>query len=258
VSALALDGAAPDAPALAFEALALHAEDGVALDGVSLAIARGEHAVLFGASGAGKSALLRTALGLTRADGGRATLLGADVAALGGAARRRVLARVGVLFAQDALFDDRAVEDNVALGVRDGRPHEAARRAVREALLLVGLKHVDHCRPATLTAGERRRVALARAIAGGPELLLADEPARGLDPVASGAVYALLAQLRTRLGLTLLVASSDPRALEGADRAAFLHRGRIVACDRPALLRTRTDAALHQLLAGRPWGPIAP
>jgi ABC-type transporter Mla maintaining outer membrane lipid asymmetry ATPase subunit MlaF len=131
-------------------------------------------------------------------------------------------------------------------------------RAVREALLLVGLKHVEHRRPGALAAGERRRVALARAIAGRPALLVVDEPAPALDPVAAGAVHVLLAQLRTRLELALLVATRDPRALDGADRAHFLHGGRIAAADRPDLLRKRPDAALQQLLAGRPYGPIAP
>jgi D-methionine transport system ATP-binding protein len=239
VSALAIDAAAAAPPALALRSLSVRVGEPVSVEGVTLAVARGEHAVLLGAAGAGHALLLRAALGLERCDAGR-------------------VERLGAMLAQDALFEDRAVEENVALGVRDGRSREALRRAVREALLLVGLKHVEHRRPGTLTAGERRRVALARAVAGGPELLVAEEPAHALDPVAAGAVYALLAQLRTRLGLTLLVAASDPRALEGADRAGFLNRGRLVAFETPDRLRVRADAALQQLLAGRPYGPIAP
>ncbi len=245
------------ATAFAAHDVTVSRRDEVLLDGVSIAVAAGEHAVVLGASGAGKSLLLRVALGLEPADAGRVELLGQDLAVVGRGARAALRSRVGVLLASDALFEERSVEENVALGVR-ARSREAARRAVREALLLVGLKHVEHRRPAALAAGERRRVALARAIAGRPALLVADEPAAALDPVAAGAMHVLLAQLRVRLELAVLVATRDPRALEGADRAHFLHGGRIAAADRPDLLRKRPDLALQQLLGGRPYGPIAP
>jgi ABC-type transporter Mla maintaining outer membrane lipid asymmetry ATPase subunit MlaF len=244
--------AAENSAAFAADDLSKSYGDVPALDRVSLAFAAGEHAVLLGPSGAGKSLLLRLALGLERADAGRVAVLGEELATCGRRARSALRARIGVLFARDALFEERSVEENVALGAR-GRA-----RAVREALLLVGLKHVEHRRPAALTAGERRRVALARAIAGAPALLVVDEPAAGLDPVAAGAIHALLGQLRARLELSLVVASRDPRALDGADRAAFLHAGRLVAVDTPDRLRVRADGALQQLLAGRPYGPIAP
>jgi ABC-type transporter Mla maintaining outer membrane lipid asymmetry ATPase subunit MlaF len=257
MSAPAIAPAGERAASLALHAVAASRRGDAVLDDVSLAVAAGEHAVVLGASGAGKSTLLRVALGLERIDAGRVELLGRDLATLGRSERNALRQRVGVLLARDALFDERSVEENVALGVRAGS-REVTRRAVREALLLVGLKHVEHRRPEALAPGERRRVALARAIAGRPALLVADEPAAALDPVAAGAVHTLLAQLRVRLELALLVATRDPRALEGADRAHFLHGGRIAAADRPDLLRKRPDAALQQLLAGRPYGPIAP
>jgi len=256
MSAPAIDRATDDAPAFAAEDVSKSYGDARALDRVSLAFSTGTQAVLLGPSGAGKSALLRLALGLERADGGRVAVLGRDLASVPRRARAALRARIGVLFAQDALFAERSVEENVALGAHGARAVRA--RAVREALLLVGLKHVEHRRPTALTAGERRRVALARAIAGAPALLVVDEPAAGLDPVAAGAIHALLGQLRARLGLTLVVASRDPRALDGAEVAAFLHAGRVVAVDAPDRLRACTDAALQQLLAGRPYGPIAP
>jgi len=255
VSALPVERGAVVAASLAASEVAKRFGDHAALDGVSLEVAAGERVVLVGPSGAGKSVLLRVMLGLERASAGRVRLFGEDPAS---AAGRRLVARVGVLLERDALFADRSVEENVALGVRDGRSREAVRRAAREALLLVGVKHREHGRPAALAPGERRRVALARAVAGGPALLWVDEPGRGLDPVAAGALHALLGQLRARLGLALVVTSADPRALEGADRAGFLHRGRLGALEPPERLRERPDAALQQWLAGRPHGPIAP
>jgi ABC-type transporter Mla maintaining outer membrane lipid asymmetry ATPase subunit MlaF len=258
VSAPALAAAGAAEPALVCDGLVRAIDDVRVLDGVSLAVARGEHVVLFGAARAGKTTLLRVALGLERAAAGRVAMLGHEIAGLRGAARRAALAQIGVVLARDALFGDRTVEENVALGVPAGTARAATHRAVHEALLLVGLKHVEHRKPASLAAGERRRVALARAIAKRPALLVVDEPAGALDPVAAGALHALLAQLRRRLAATLLVATSDPRALAGADRVAFLHGGRIAACDAPERMAARGDPAFDQLVAGRPWGPIAP
>ena len=236
MSALARGDAAAPAAVLEASGVAKACGDRDVLDGLDFAVARGEFVALFGASGAGKSLLLRLLLGLERPDAGSASLR----------------ARCGVVFEQNALFEDRSVEDNVALALRAApkRPAVALRRAVHESLVLVGLKHVEHLRPRALPAGARRRVALARAIVHEPELLIVDEPAAGLDPIAGAAIHEVIAQLRTRLDLTVLVATRDPqRALALADRGAFLHGGRIVP---PG----HSEAALHQLLQSRPHGPI--
>ena len=245
--------AATDVPVLAAVALAKAGLDHDGLAGFDLAIPRGAHVALFGASGAGKSLALQLLLGLAKPDAGRVSLFGADPAGPSAAALR---ARLGFVPAQDALFADRSVEENVALALPRGRHAAARTRAVRESLLLVGLKHVEHLKPAALAPGVRRRVALARAVAHAPALLVVDEPVAGLDPVGAAIVATLIAQLRERLGLTLLVATRDPRGFEGADRVAFLHAGRIQSEDAPSALRTRADAALQQLLAGRPFGPL--
>lgn len=229
--------------------------DGLA--GFDLSIARGAHVALFGASGAGKSLALQILLGVTKPDAGRVSLFGADPAALRGRAAASLRARLGFVPALDGLFADRSVEENVALGQPRGRSAAARARAVRESLLLVGLKQVEHLKPAALAPGVRRRVALARAIAPMPELLVVDEPVAGLDPVGAAIVVALIAQLRERLDLTLLVATRDPRGFASADRVAFLHGGRVRVEDAPAALCTCADAALQQLLNGRALGPFA-
>jgi len=211
VSVLAPDVAPAPVPVLVLEARGLGKTcgDREVLAGFDFAMARGEFVALCGPNGAGKSLLLRLWLGLERPDTGSVRLLGGDPAGGSREQRRALLARTGVVFEQDALFGDRSVGDNVALALAAAprRSKAAARRAVHESLLLVGLKHVDHLRPSALPAATRRRVALARAIAHRPELLLVDEPAAGLDPLASAAIHELIAQLRTRLDLSVLLAT---------------------------------------------------
>ena len=212
MSVLAPDVAPATVPVLEAIGLGKTCGDRAVLADLDFAMERGEFVVLHGANGAGKSLLLRLWLGLERPDAGSARLLGGELARGSRQQRRALLARTGVVFEQDALFEDRSVGDNVALALSAARRRSAAaaRRAVHESLLLVGLKHIDHLRPRALPAGTRRRVALARAIAHRPELLLVDEPAAGLDPVAGAAIHELIAQLRTRLDLSVLVATRHP------------------------------------------------
>ncbi len=225
MNALALDAAPQTARVLEVSGLSKSHGDRDGLAGFDLALARGEFVAILGANGTGKSLLLRLLLGLERPDAGTATLFGVEVARLGGRARKALLARIGVVFERDALFEDRSVADNIALALRatPRRPAAAARRAVHESLLLVGLKHVDHLRPPALSPGARRRVALARAIAHHPELLLIDEPAAGLDPVAGAALHELTAQLRERLDLSILLTTRHPNPAQSlADRTVRL------------------------------------
>ena len=228
---------------------------------VAFSVPRGSISALLGARGAGKSLLLRLGLGLERCDRGSVVLLGRDPARVSAAERSRLLSRVGVVFASGALFDDRSVARNVGFVAREvqRRPAGEVARAVRESLLLVGLKQVEHERPGALAPGARQRVALARAIAHRPELLVLDDATAELDPVGSEAFLSLVAQLRERLGLTIVAATRDPRAgFRIADRLAMLHGGRIAAAGTPDEIRRHPDPALQQLLAGSAHGPIAP
>ncbi|MEB2345921.1 MAG: ATP-binding cassette domain-containing protein [Deltaproteobacteria bacterium] len=252
---------APGGAPFVLEGLSARAGDRELLRGLAFAAPRGAIAVLLGAAGAGKSTALRLALGLARPAAGRALVLGRALADTPRAERPALLQRIGVVWTGGALFPDRDVAGNVGFVLRElqGRPREEVARAVREALLLVGLKHVEHQAVDALGDGVRRRVALARAVAHRPELLLLDEPASGLDPIAADAVRTLVAQLRDRLALTVVVAARDPAwALPIADHAALLHAGRIVAEGPPAALRAASDPAAQQLLAGRAHGPIEP
>jgi phospholipid/cholesterol/gamma-HCH transport system ATP-binding protein len=257
---LAIDATPAEMP-FVLDGLRAVAGDRELLRDLRFAVPPGAIAALVGAAGAGKSTALRLALGLARPAGGRALLLGRDLAACSRAERAAVLRRVGVGWPGGALFADRDVAGNVGFVLREvqRRPREEVARAVRESLLLVGLKHVEHLAVDELGEGARGRVALARAVAHRPELLLLDEPAGGLDPIAADAVRELVRQLRDRLSLTVVIATRDPAwALPIAEHAAILHDGRVAAAGTPAMLRAASDPAVQQLLAGRAHGPIEP
>jgi phospholipid/cholesterol/gamma-HCH transport system ATP-binding protein len=262
VNAVAPERAATaGAPPFALEDATARTGARAVLLGLSCAALPGAIAALVGAAGAGKSTALRLALGLARPAAGRALLFGRELASAAPAERAATLRRVGVVWAGGALFPDRDVAGNVGFALREvqRRPRAEVARAVREALLLVGLKHVEHLAVDALGDGARRRVALARAVAHRPELLLLDEPAGGLDPVAADAMRTLVRQLRDRLGLTVVVATRDPAwVLPIADHVAVLHAGRAVAAGTPAEVRATPDPAAQQILAGRAHGPIAP
>jgi len=231
------------------------------LDGVSLAVPQGEISVVLGGSGSGKSTLLRILLGLERCDAGQVRLLGEDPQALGPDARAQLMMQVGTLFQFGALFDSMTVFENVGFALREvlHRPEAEVQRSVREKLLLVGLKNVEHLRPSELSGGMRKRVALARAIAHEPRLLFVDEPTTGLDPVMADTIDELILQLRQRLGVTVFCISHDIGAsFKLADRIAMLYRGRIVAQGTPEEIRRCPDEVVQQFIAGRAHGPITP
>jgi phospholipid/cholesterol/gamma-HCH transport system ATP-binding protein len=158
--------------------------------------------------------------------------------------------RTGMLFQAGALFDSLTVAENVGFVLRNVRrlPEGETARIVREKLLLVGLKHVEHlC------------VALARAIAHEPELLLADEPTAGLDPIMADTIDELILQLRDRLGVTVLCITHDLYAtFKLADRVAMLYQGRIIADGPPDEMRRTRDEVVRQFLIPRVHGPISP
>jgi cell division transport system ATP-binding protein len=199
-----------------------------ALSDVSLQVAPGESVVVVGPGGAGKSTLLRLLTGEERASRGAVRVDGQDVARLGPAALARLRRRLGVLPQESRLIGDRTAHDNVAIVLRVlGAPRREARARALAALREAGLAGRAGARPAELAAGERRRLCLARALAGEPRLVLADEPTAGLDDTAGSEVVELLRALRTR-SVTLVVATRAPglaEALKG--RVLCLQGGRL-------------------------------
>lgn len=218
------------------------------LDGIELDINKGELLTIIGKSGSGKSVLLKHLIGLLRADEGRILFDGEDVTQLSERDWVPVRKRIGMLFQESALFDSLTVEDNVAYGLREHRvlDEEAIRERVAQSLEMVSLPGLQAMWPATLSGGMRKRVALARAIAMHPEVVLYDEPTEGLDPINVTRVYRLLDSLRKKLGVTPVVVTHNMQATFAvSDRVVFLHEGRVALDGTPDELRRSGDPRLE-------------
>lgn len=202
----------------------------VALDGVDLEVGPGELVFLTGRSGAGKTTLLRLLLGATAPAAGSLTVMGFDMARATADELQRVRRRIGIVFQEFRLFRGRSAFDNVAIALRvAGVGGAELRRRTLEALAAVGLAGVAGRRVETLSWGQQQRVAVARALVHGPDLVLADEPTGNLDGETAGAVVDLLAAAR-RSGATVLIATHDRGVIERAGgRIVQLDGGRIVA-----------------------------
>ncbi|MES3153718.1 ABC transporter ATP-binding protein [Sphingomonas faeni] len=228
----------PDnSPALAFERVTKRYGSTIAVDNVSLEIARGAFVALVGTSGSGKSTLLKTINRLVEPSEGRVTIDGADVAAEPAPGLRR---RIGYVFQNIGLFPHMTIGENIAIGLRiAGRRDEAK---VGELLDLVDLpRDIAERMPAALSGGQRQRVGIARALAPGAKLLLLDEAFGALDPVTRDALGTRIRELHDRLALTTILVTHDmAEALLLADRVLVMKAGRIVA-----------DATPTELVAGK-------
>jgi phospholipid/cholesterol/gamma-HCH transport system ATP-binding protein len=230
------------------------------LDGIDIDCARGESIVIIGGSGTGKSVLVKCILGLMRPDAGSVAIDGAETARLRRAARERVLQQFGVLFQGSALFDSLRVWENVAFGLIHGRDmdRQAARQVALAKLAAVGLGHdVGDLRPAELSGGMQKRVALARAVAADPEVIFFDEPTTGLDPIMADVINNLILKCVRDLGATAVSITHDMvSARKIADRIAMLHKGRIVWHGPAAEIDRSGNPFVDQFINGRAEGPI--
>jgi phospholipid/cholesterol/gamma-HCH transport system ATP-binding protein len=188
-------------------------------------------------------------------------LLGQEVAGLDPRRHQELMLRTGTLFQFGALFDSMTVGENVGFALRYVRhlPDDEIREAVRRNLALVGLKDVEELFPSQLSGGMRKRVALARAIAHQPQLLLVDEPTTGLDPIMKDTIVELILRMRDRLGVTVVCITHDlGAAFRIADRLAMIHEGRVIASGTPDEMRACADPRVAQFVAGRAEIPLEP
>jgi putative ABC transport system ATP-binding protein len=200
----------------------------VALDNVSLRVSAGEFVAIMGPSGSGKSTLLQLAGGLDRPTSGRVLLAGRDLAGLDEAGLAAALRRqIGFVFQQANLLGSLTAAENVALALElDGVKPRAAMAGARGLLDSLGLGAAGGRYPGQLSGGEQQRVTIARAVAGGRSLLLADEPTGALDALTGESVMGLLRQ-RCATGCAVLLATHNVRHAAWADRVVFLSDGRL-------------------------------
>lgn len=242
------------APFIAWRHVVKSFGDQAVLQGFSLDVAAGESVAILGASGSGKSVALRHVIGLVSPDSGSVIVGGIDVTAMSEDALRAVRTRVGMVFQGGALFDSMTVGENVRFALDDhaatmSDADKAAR--VAECLALVQLPGIENAMPASLSGGMKKRVALARTLAGRPEALLYDEPTTGLDPVTTAHVNRVIRDLQARLRVTSVIVTHDvPSALAVADRIVFLESGRVAWDGSVEDARARPSAALAAFMRG--------
>ena len=230
------------------------------LDGIEIDCTSGESLVIIGGSGTGKSVLVKCILGLLHPEAGSIRVDGAETVGLRHAARERLLQKFGMLFQGGALFDSLAVWENVAFGLMQGRgvERQAAKQIALAKLAAVGLgPEVSLLRPAELSGGMQKRVALARAIAAEPEVVFFDEPTTGLDPIMADIINNLIVKCVREVGATAVSITHDlVSARKIADRIAMLHQGRIIWCGPTAEIDHSGNPVVDQFINGRAEGPI--
>jgi phospholipid/cholesterol/gamma-HCH transport system ATP-binding protein len=229
------------------------------LDGITLTVPRGKVTALMGASGGGKTTVLRLIGAQYRAQSGSLTFDGQEVAALNAKDLYAVRRRMGMLFQFGALFTDLSVFDNVAFPLREHT--DLSESMIRDIVLMkleaVGLRGARDLMPSEVSGGMARRVALARAMALDPELIMYDEPFAGLDPISLGTAARLIRQLNDTLGLTSIIVSHDlDETFHIADQVIVLANGKIAAQGTPDEVRHSTDPLVKQFVTAAPDGPV--
>lgn len=232
----------------------------VVLDGFDLEVLPQESVVIIGGSGSGKSVSLKCILGLLAPDDGTIEIDGVDVGKLSHSDREEINSRIGMLFQNAALFDSLPVWENVAFGLIQGkRMHrDKAKDIAIEKLAQVGLGvDVAVLSPAELSGGMRKRVGLARAIAGDPDIIFFDEPTTGLDPIMGHVIDNLIVQCVRQVGATALTITHDmPSARRISDRMAMLYKGKNIWQGPTATIDDSGNDYVDQFIKGRAEGPI--
>ncbi|MDZ4675850.1 MAG: ABC transporter ATP-binding protein [Gemmatimonadota bacterium] len=234
--------------------------DRVVLDGVDLVIPTGETTVILGASGSGKSVLLKHIVGLVEPDQGDVLVGGESVPELDYDGLQALRRRIGFVFQFAALFDSMTIDQNLRLALEHRKiPADEVTERVTESLRLVELEGVEDRYPAELSGGMRKRVGIARAISLRPEYILYDEPTSGLDPVTTAVIDELMMRAREALGITGVVVSHDLRsAFRVGDRVAMLHEGRIREAGTVAAIQASSDPVIRNFIEGRTGTEPAP
>jgi phospholipid/cholesterol/gamma-HCH transport system ATP-binding protein len=229
------------------------------LQGIDMTIPRGKVVAIMGGSGCGKTTILRLIGGQLRAQQGQVLVDGESVRDMSRDELFALRRRIGMLFQFGALFTDMTVFENIAFPIREHTdlPEALVHDLVLMKLHAVGLRGTAQLRPSELSGGMARRVALARAVAIDPMLVLYDEPFAGLDPISLGVVGQLIRKLNDALGVTSVVVTHDVyESLKIVDYLYFVSEGRIIARGTPDEVRESTDPFVRQFVDGEPDGPV--
>ncbi|AFL75111.1 ABC transporter ATP-binding protein [Thiocystis violascens] len=254
-----LPGAAASTPLVKIRGLSFRRGDRLIFDNLNLDIRRGSVTAVMGPSGSGKTTLLKLITGQIHPDAGRVEVDGEDVHRLDKAGLYRLRRRMGMLFQSGALLTDLTVFENVAYPLREHTDLSPSllRKLVLLKLEAVGLRGARDLLPNELSGGMARRVALARAIALDPLMILYDEPFTGQDPISMGMLVALIRQLNDAAGLTSILVSHDVRETASiADDLYVIAEGRIIAHGTPAEIAADRSAWVRQFMDGLPDGPM--
>jgi phospholipid/cholesterol/gamma-HCH transport system ATP-binding protein len=230
---------------------------------VSFKVHRGDTLIIMGGSGCGKSTLLRQVIGSLKPDSGSIKIFGEEITTMSERELAKICRRFGMLFQSGALLQSLTVGENVALPITEHSQVDdnIVELMVKFKLELVGLTGFEDLKPAEISGGMKKRVALARALALDPELLFSDEPTSGLDPVMTAVVDKLTRDLTRNLGMTAVVVTHDmTSAFRIGTRMIMLgsgpQQGKIIAEGTPQEILNNPDPMLQQFIKGEPDGPI--
>ena len=226
---------------------------------ISLSIPTGKVTAIMGPSGIGKTTLLRLIGGQIKPDSGKILLSGQNIPSLSRSELYETRKRMSMLFQSGALFTDMSVFDNIAFPIREHSklPENIIEKIVLMKLEAVGLRGARDLQPSELSGGMARRVALARAIALDPELILYDEPFAGQDPISMGVIVRLIRSLNDALGLTSVVVSHDvPEVMSIADYIYIIAEQKIIGHGTPDQIKQDNSPLVKQFVQGRADGPV--
>jgi phospholipid/cholesterol/gamma-HCH transport system ATP-binding protein len=222
------------------------------LNDLNLTIPAGQTTVIIGRSGGGKSVLLKHIMGLIQPDSGEIWVDDEEINHLKERELYRVRKRFGMLFQEGALFDSMTVGENVAFPIREHKKmtHSEIEKLVEEKLALVGLSGIEMKMPSELSGGMRKRVALARAMALDPDIMLFDEPTTGLDPIMTASIDQLIMDTQQRFSMTCVVISHDIQSVfRIAHKITMLYEGKIVEEGTPEAFRQSSNPIVREFLA---------
>jgi phospholipid/cholesterol/gamma-HCH transport system ATP-binding protein len=221
--------AEPSEPMITFSHVGISFDGRSVLEDVSFSVNRGQTLCILGRSGVGKSVALRMLMGFLQPDSGSIRVEGQEIAGLGEEGMQAIRKRVTMVFQNGALFDSLSVRENVAFSLRErgGLSEEKIDQLVEWLIGIVGAEDVANAFPASLSTGRKRAVAIARALAAQPDVVLYDEPTTMVDPLIARRLGDLIQRLKQQLGFTSIVVTHDMRFAERlADQVLFLHQGR--------------------------------